>query len=131
MWDPMRLDQVVENLLSNAIKYGARGRIEVRVDGDEKVARLMVRDEGIGIPPDAQARIFQRFERAVPASDYGGFGLGLWIVHRIVAAHGGELRVDSEPGRGSAFHVALPRTPPEAKTAADPGAPGYTDRSDT
>ena len=126
----MRLDQVVENLLSNAIKYGARGRIEVRVDGDENVARLMVRDEGIGIPRDAQARIFQRFGRAVSGSDYGGFGLGLWIVHQIVAAHGGELRVESEPGRGSAFHVSLPCMAPES-AAADPGEPGYTDRSDT
>ncbi len=131
VWDPMRLDQVVENLLSNAIKYGARGRIEVRVDGDERVARLMVRDEGIGIPPDAQARIFQRFERAVSASDYGGFGLGLWIVHRIVAAHGGELRVESELGRGSEFHVDLPRTPPATEAPSDRERPGYTDRSDT
>ncbi|HZI66672.1 MAG TPA: ATP-binding protein [Thermoanaerobaculia bacterium] len=128
VWDPMRVDQVVENLLSNAIKYGARGRIEVRVDGDERVARLMVRDEGIGIAAEAQARIFQRFERAVSASDYGGFGLGLWIVHQIVAAHGGELRVESEPGRGSAFHVALPRTPPEPEPPA-PEAPGYTGRT--
>ncbi|HVE66660.1 MAG TPA: GAF domain-containing sensor histidine kinase, partial [Thermoanaerobaculia bacterium] len=126
VWDPMRVDQVVENLLSNAIKYGARGPIEVRVDGDDRVARLTVRDEGIGIAPDAQARIFQRFERAVSTSDYGGFGLGLWIVHQIVSAHSGELRVESEPGRGSTFHVALPRTPPEPEPA-EPGSPGYTD----
>ncbi len=128
VWDRMRLDQVVENLLSNAIKYGAGGPIEVRVDGDESVARLMVRDEGIGIPPEAQARIFQRFERAVSASDYSGFGLGLWIVHQIVSAHSGNLRVESEPGRGSAFHVELPRTLRAPETAAAPEARGYTDR---
>ncbi|MDQ5857880.1 MAG: PAS domain S-box protein [Acidobacteriota bacterium] len=130
VWDPMRLDQVVENLLSNAIKYGAGGRIEVRVDGDEDVARLMVRDEGIGIAAEAQARIFRRFERAVSANDYSGFGLGLWIVHQIVSAHAGDLRVESEPGRGSAFHVGLPRSPRAPEAASGPGAPGYTDRFD-
>lgn len=129
VWDRMRIDQVVDNLLSNAIKYGAGGRVEVRVDGDAHVARLMVRDEGIGIPADAQARIFQRFERAVSNSDYSGFGLGLWIVRQIVLAHSGDLSVESEPGRGSTFHVGLPRTP----RVAGPGSPmpGYTDRSDT
>lgn len=128
VWDRLRVDQVVDNLLSNAIKYGAGGRIDVRVDGDEKVARLTVRDEGIGIPPEAQARIFQRFERAVSNSDYGGFGLGLWIVGQIVSAHSGEVRVDSEPGRGSTFYVGLPRTPPAAQGEPRSPRPGYTDR---
>lgn len=130
VWDRFRVDQVVENLLSNAIKYGAGGRIGVRVDGDEKAARLTVSDEGIGIPPEAQARIFQRFERAVSNSDYSGFGLGLWIVGQIVAAHSGEVRVESEPGRGSTFHVGLPRTPPPPEAAPDSSTPGYTDRFD-
>jgi signal transduction histidine kinase len=130
VWDRMRVDQIVENLLSNAIKYGAGGPIEVRVDGDERGARLVVRDEGIGIPPDALDRIFDRFERAVSNSDYGGFGLGLWIVRQIVSAHAGELSVQSEPGRGSTFTVNLPRTPPAPESAPGSPAPGYTDRFD-
>jgi signal transduction histidine kinase/CHASE3 domain sensor protein len=108
-WDRMRVEQIVTNLLSNAIKYGAGQPIEIRVDGDENAARLTVRDRGIGIPPENQARIFERFERAVSKSDYGGFGLGLWIVRQIVDAHGGEIRVTSAPGQGSAFTVELPR----------------------
>jgi signal transduction histidine kinase len=129
-WDRMRVEQIVSNLLSNAIKYGAGQPIEIRVDGDEKAARLTVRDRGIGIPPENQARVFQRFERAVSKSNYGGFGLGLWIVRQIVDAHGGEIHVTSTPGQGSSFTVELPRAPqrPGATDApsggrilADPG----------
>jgi PAS domain S-box-containing protein len=110
LWDRLRIEQVVSNLLSNAIKYGAGQPIEVSVDGDAEFARLTVRDHGIGIAPEHQVRIFQRFERAVSKSNYGGFGLGLWIVRQIVEAHGGMIHVASEPQRGSTFCVELPRS---------------------
>ena len=107
-WDPQRLDQVVTNLLSNALKYGAGSPIEVVVTADEATARLVMRDHGVGINTTDQARIFQRFERAVTARGYGGLGLGLWISKQIVNQLGGEISVDSAQGRGTTFTVSLP-----------------------
>jgi signal transduction histidine kinase len=69
----------------------------------------MVRDYGIGIDPDDQARIFERFERAVSSRHFGGFGLGLWLSRQIIEAHHGSIQVQSEPGKGSTFEVKLPR----------------------
>jgi PAS domain S-box-containing protein len=111
-WDRSRLDQVVTNLLSNAIKFGAGSPVDIRVTGSPTVARLLIRDRGIGVPRDARERIFRRFERAVSMDHYGGLGLGLYIVHRIVEAHGGAVDVESEPGAGATFTVSLPRSGP-------------------
>jgi signal transduction histidine kinase len=107
-WDPNRLDQIVTNLLSNAIKYGAGEPVEIRLATSDQLARLWVRDRGIGIPPEHQPRLFQRFERVVSNRNYGGFGLGLWIVRQLVEAHGGAVRLKSAPGKGSEFTVELP-----------------------
>ncbi len=106
--DPDRVEQVVANLLSNALKYGRGAPVHVRVRGDEGYAVLEVQDGGIGIPPEQQARIFGRFERAVPPRSYGGLGLGLWIVRSLVEAHGGQIAVESAAGQGSTFTVRLP-----------------------
>jgi signal transduction histidine kinase len=108
-WDRSRLEQVVTNLLTNAAKFGAGKPIVIRIEqiGDE--ARLAVIDQGIGIDPARRAFVFDRFERAVPSSSYGGLGLGLYIARSIVLAHGGTITVDSEPGVGSTFTVTLPR----------------------
>ncbi|HET6280186.1 MAG TPA: ATP-binding protein [Polyangia bacterium] len=108
-WDPLRLEQVVTNLLTNAIKYGAGAAIEVRVSNTPSGVKLEVEDHGIGLGAQDAARIFGRFERAVPASHYGGLGLGLYITREIVRAHGGEIVVTSTPGKGSVFTVTLPR----------------------
>ena len=108
LWDRARLEQVVTNLLSNALKYGRGQPIEVAVTGTDDRARLVVRDEGIGIAPEHLSRIFERFERAVSAHNYGGLGLGLYIVRQIVEAHGGAISVTSTPGKGSTFVVDLP-----------------------
>ena len=117
-WDRMRVEQVVTNLLSNAIKYGAGRPVEVAVSGDDLLARLTIRDHGIGIPLEHQARIFERFERAVSDRHYGGLGLGLWIVRQIVDALGGSIIVESEAGKGSTFTVNLPRSPRKRRMAA-------------
>jgi len=107
-WDRLRLEQVLVNLLSNAAKYGAGRPVRVTVDAQGPVARLSVRDEGIGVSPDEQERIFERFERSASVQHLKGLGLGLWITKRIVEAHGGCIRLESELGRGSTFTVELP-----------------------
>jgi signal transduction histidine kinase len=106
--DELRLEQVLTNLLSNAIKYGEGRPIEVRLRCSSQRALLSVIDHGIGISPEDQVRIFDRFERAVNARHYSGLGLGLWIARQIVQASGGVLRVASAPGKGSTFTVDLP-----------------------
>lgn len=111
-WDPGRVEQIADALIANALKYGRGRPIEVLVDSDGGVARLAVRDHGIGIAPEDQARIFERFERAASARHYGGLGLGLWIVRQVVEAHGGRIAVASAPGEGSTFTVELPQVPP-------------------
>jgi PAS domain S-box-containing protein len=108
LWDRLRLEQVVVNLVSNAIKYGAGEPIRVGLSPDGGRALLTVQDQGIGIAPADVERIFDRFERAVSTQHYGGLGLGLYIARQIIVAHGGEIRVSSQPARGSEFTVELP-----------------------
>ncbi|QRN95653.1 GAF domain-containing protein [Archangium violaceum] len=108
-WDRSRLDQVVTNLLANAVKYGQGRPIELSAVATAEGVCLRVRDEGIGISGVDQARIFERFERAVPDRHYGGLGLGLWITKQIVTLLGGHIHVESEQGRGSTFTVELPQ----------------------
>jgi PAS domain S-box-containing protein len=106
--DELRLEQVLTNLLSNAVKYGEGRPIAVRLRRLGQRALLSVVDHGIGISPEDQVRIFDRFERAVNARHYSGLGLGLWIARQIVQASGGVLRVASAEGKGSTFTVDLP-----------------------
>ncbi len=107
-WDRERLEQIVSNLLSNAVKYGDGKPIDVAVRAEAGRARLVVRDQGLGIAPDDHERIFGRFERAADSGKFGGIGLGLWIVKQIVNVFGGAVSVESAPGAGSAFTVELP-----------------------
>jgi signal transduction histidine kinase len=112
--DGLALQQVIDNLVSNALKYGGGNPVLVSVasEGDGTAGTCIVRvcDQGEGISPEAQARIFDRFERAVrPGEHGGGFGVGLWIVRQLVEAMNGTVEVASTPGRGSTFSVRLPR----------------------
>ncbi len=112
--DPFRLRQVIANLLGNAIKFTEEGEIVVRVvlreqSDTETAISLCVEDTGIGIAPEAQAKIFEHFSQADGSTTrrYGGTGLGLAICQRMLALMGGSIRVESEPGRGSKFFVDL------------------------
>jgi signal transduction histidine kinase len=109
--DEERLVEVVVNLVSNAIKASADGGVvRVGLHRDPTRTELVVADDGVGIPRDVLSRIFDPYVQAPGAP--AGTGLGLAIVKSIVEAHGGEVVVESEPGRGSRFTVRLP--PPGA-----------------
>jgi len=106
-WDARRLEQVVASLLHNALKFGQGRPIDVRVTPRDGTVVLEVKDHGIGMAEDERRRIFERFGRGVPVRHYGGLGLGLYLVRRLVEAHGGRISVESRPGGGSTFTVEL------------------------
>jgi signal transduction histidine kinase len=115
--DEMRLRQVLDNLLSNAIKYSPRGgNITVHGMYDDQTVSVSVSDEGVGLAPDEQDRIFERFYRveSTLSRSTQGTGLGLYLARAIVEAHGGTIRVQSEPGKGSTFTFTLPREQSQA-----------------
>ncbi|HEX4383949.1 MAG TPA: ATP-binding protein, partial [Myxococcales bacterium] len=119
MADRPRLEQVLVNLLQNAIKYSpAGGVIEVRVSVSGKEVLLSVKDPGIGVPPEEQARLFQRFFRAGNASsrNFGGLGIGLYVSQEIIQRHGGSFEVQSEVGKGSTFTFRLPLAGRDARS---------------
>ncbi|MCU4742306.1 PAS domain S-box protein [Natronoglomus mannanivorans] len=108
--DAGQLRQVFQNLLSNAITYSGDEppRVHVSADRDGRQWTISVRDEGIGIDPSDADRIFEVFHRLHGREEYSGAGIGLALCQRIVERHGGEIRVDSEPGEGATFSFTLP-----------------------
>lgn len=126
--DADRIAQVIENLLDNALKYSPEGgTIELMVcenqDGDEPEAEIRVSDSGPGVPEADRVAIFERFvQRGEPGGSAAGVGLGLTICREIVAAHGGRIGVEDNPGGGSTFVVSLPMEQPDAPSpdATDP-----------
>jgi two-component system OmpR family sensor kinase len=109
--DRLAVEEVVENLLSNALKYGRGKPVSLRLQSDGKSARLDVRDQGVGMEPEQQARIFERFEQVVAQYGGTGFGIGLWVANRLVTAMNGNITVSSRVGEGSTFTVMLPLRP--------------------
>ncbi|MCB0812641.1 MAG: ATP-binding protein, partial [Flavobacteriales bacterium] len=102
---------VFNNLLDNAVKYTDRDPlITVRTDSDTRGITVHITDNGIGIPRQEQDKIFERLYRVSTGDVHNvkGFGLGLSYVRAVVLKHGGRIRLDSEPGRGSTFHITLP-----------------------
>jgi signal transduction histidine kinase len=119
-WDEFRIEQVVINLLTNALRYGEGKPVKVRMTALPQGVRIDVQDQGCGISEADQKRIFGQFERAVgrESDKTGGLGLGLYITHHLVQAHGGSISVESQPGQGSVFAVQLPLQPSDAQAAA-------------
>ena len=108
--DPARMRQAFANLLDNALKYTPQGG-SVSVEGGRDAAgrvRVVVRDNGMGIPPEEQGRIWERLYRGDKSRGQRGLGLGLSLVRAVVEAHGGRVEVASQPGEGAAFTVTLP-----------------------
>ncbi len=119
--DPGRIEEVFDNLLSNAIKFSPDGgAITVRIWREEGKLITAVADQGIGIPPEEHERIFERFYQVDGSSTrrFGGTGLGLAIVKEVVEGHGGEVWVESAPGRGSTFYFTLPLAAPLTDTGS-------------
>jgi PAS domain S-box-containing protein len=106
--DQFRIEQVLTNLLTNAARYGAGKPVHLRVNRLGDYVHIRVKDHGRGIEKKDQERIFNRFERAIAASEISGMGLGLHVVRHILEMHGGSVRVESEIGKGSEFLVSLP-----------------------
>jgi len=109
LWDRIRVEQVIANLLTNAFKFGGGKPIEITVEETGPIGRLVFVDHGIGIAPEDIERIFQRYEQAISSRAFGGLGLGLYIARQIIEAHGGTIRVESQPGAGSTFTIDLPK----------------------
>ena len=143
--DPFRIRQVLGNLLSNAVKFTEEGTVTLKVEcadgqGDEVTARFEVTDTGIGMTEEQQKRLFRSFSQADASTTrrYGGTGLGLAISKQLVALMGGQMRVESELGKGSSFSFALPLTkrpetyqPVPIVTAPSPEVPSPLGRRET
>ena len=112
-WDQGRLEQIFDNLISNAVKYSPDGgEVIVRLVRAGELIRLTVSDPGIGIPPQDIPFIFERFYRSqLTARVARGLGAGLYVVRRLVQAHGGHISVSSTVGGGTTFVVVLPCKP--------------------
>jgi PAS domain S-box-containing protein len=110
--EPYSLERAIVNIIGNAIKFTREGHVHVRVSAEPASGQALVRvqDTGIGIAPDDQERIFQRFSQVDGGTTraFGGLGIGLATAHRIITAHGGKIEVLSEPGVGSEFIIRLP-----------------------
>ncbi|WP_306052001.1 PAS domain-containing sensor histidine kinase [Natronococcus wangiae] len=108
--DANQLRQLFQNLLSNAIEYSGDGPPTIRVDSEQRDGKwiVSVHDEGIGIEPDEQERVFEVFQRLHSREEHKGTGIGLALCQRIVERHGGEIWVESEPNEGATFSFTLP-----------------------
>lgn len=118
-WDEFRVEQIIVNLLTNAYRYGGGKPVGIALCTYDGVAEIQVRDHGQGIAPEAQEKIFDKFERLDSSNVREGLGMGLYIAKQLAMAHGGNIDVVSEPGEGALFRVVLPLTGEIHKSKAD------------
>ena len=117
--------QVASILLDNALKYTPEGgSVAVRVEEEDGSVALAVTDTGVGISEEQLPLIFERFYRADPSRSEGGVGLGLSIARQIAESHGGQIRAQSTPGKGSTFTLLLPKRSQPPTTSERPTEPG-------
>lgn len=121
--DPFRIRQIVDNLVSNAIKFTSKGNVSLTVNHSEGQLIILVGDTGKGIAKEEQEKIFQEFTRLKNAQGEEGFGLGLAIVHKLVALLKGQITVNSTIGKGSLFTVCLPLPTAARKEETDKEPP--------
>jgi hypothetical protein len=120
--DEVRLRQILTNLVGNAVKFTPTGKVSVHVVRTSERLHVVVKDTGVGISPQTQARLFQPFEQAEAGSNrrYAGSGLGLAISRELVGLMGGTIAMESAEGRGSTFTISLPLTIAAGPPVADP-----------
>lgn len=106
--DPQRLEQVFDNIITNAFNYGNGNPIQITLLREAHNARVLIKDQGIGIASENLERIFNRFERAVSVKNMSGFGLELYLSRQIIESHQGRIWAESELGKGSTFYIELP-----------------------
>jgi two-component system OmpR family sensor kinase len=123
-FDRERVLQVASILLDNAVKYTPYGgSVKVKVEEEDGSVALAISDTGVGISEDQLPLVFERFYRADPSRSEGGTGLGLSIARQIAESHGGQIRAQSTPGKGSTFTLLLPRNGPGSLTSERPTEP--------
>ncbi|MBI5140133.1 MAG: HAMP domain-containing histidine kinase [Candidatus Vogelbacteria bacterium] len=109
VFDKLKMTQVLKNIIGNAIKYSnISGEVNIALERLETLIRIIVTDNGIGIPADDQPKLFTKFFRAKNAENLSGSGLGLYIARDLIARHGGRIEVESTEGNGSRFTITFP-----------------------
>jgi NtrC-family two-component system sensor histidine kinase KinB len=130
MVDRDRIEHVFDNLINNAIQHTSRGgTVHITANLNDDHARFAVEDNGEGIPHEHLTRVFDKFYRVPTGRHSGGAGLGLAIVREIITAHGGQISVDSEPGKGTKFTFTLPAVGQAQQSTSSEGGTKWAQRS--